>query len=46
MYIANTFIHNEQVQYKIESNDLVKTENIWIDVLKIRQKYQGCLTCL
>jgi len=28
MYIANTFIHNEQVQYKIEPNDLVKTENI------------------
>jgi len=35
MYIANTFIYNEQeVQYKIESNDLVKTENIWIEVLK------------
>ena len=39
MYIANTFIHNEQVQYKIESNDLVKTENIWIEVLKNKTKY-------
>ena len=39
MYIANTFIHNEQVQYKIESNDLVKTDNIWIEVLKNKTKY-------
>ena len=39
MYIANTFIHNEQVQYKIESNDLVKTENIWIEVLKNKTNY-------
>jgi len=38
MYIINTFIHNEQVQYKIMPNSLVKIENIWIEVTK-KTKY-------
>ena len=39
MYIINTFIHNEQVQYKIVPNNLVKMENIWIEVTKNNTKY-------
>lgn len=39
MYIINTFIHNEQVQYKIVPNNLVKMENIWIEVTKNKTKY-------
>ena len=39
MYIINTFIHNEQGQYKIVLNNLVKMENIWIEVTKNKTKY-------
>ena len=39
MYITNTFIHNEQVQYKIVPNNLVKIENIWIEETKNKTKY-------